>query len=361
MKRKKLLLLFVSTCLILALAVSPFMAACAKPAEPGAAEIAALEKEVAALEKEIAKLEAAVPAPAEVYKWRLQTHMTPGGPDWDILLPRFKDRVMEMSDGQLDITLYPGGALMGAMEMFPAVAEGTLELINFCSAYTGGVAPVGLLMWSAPFGLDRLEQRQYLFYELGWTDILRKEYAKAGVYLLDTGPGYEYGPVMSTVPIRSVADFKGLKMRSYGIHADIYDALGAALTVMPSAEMYTALATGTLDAATWGGAEAFRMKAIHEVAKYYLALPIEMFTQIEFDVNPDAWNTLPDDLKAILRSATREYILEFNLSYAYLDAKALDEMVREHGVTVTRLPEAELAEMKEAATSFGMIKPQQTP
>ena len=54
MKRKKLLLLFVSTCLILALAVSPFMAACAAPAEPGVVDVSKLQREITSLEKEVA-------------------------------------------------------------------------------------------------------------------------------------------------------------------------------------------------------------------------------------------------------------------------------------------------------------------
>jgi tripartite ATP-independent transporter DctP family solute receptor len=52
-------------------------------------------------------------------------------------------------------------------------------------------------------------------------------------------------------PIRSAADFKDLKIRVIGspVYIDTFNRLGAKPTPMPYGEVYTALATGTVDAA----------------------------------------------------------------------------------------------------------------
>lgn len=248
----------------------------------------------------------------------------------------------------MDITLYPPGALVGTMEMFEATATGTIEMCINNSIYHAGFIPVGVI-WALPFSLEKLDEFQYLFWELGLEDILREEYAKRGVHLIATGVAGQYGAAMSTVPINNVADYKGLKMRSYGVFAKLFEEIGVSLVTMPAGEMYTGLATGTIDAATWGGPKEFAMFKIYEVCPYYIQPPFIRYMEKELLVNPDSWNELPYDVRVILELTVKEYLAELAIFYTHVDVAALPMMVSEHGVSVLTLPEDEVSKLKESA------------
>ena len=69
------------------------------------------------------------------------------------------------------------------------------------------------------------------------------------IHVLGCGP-YGKEAFVSTVPIRGVADLKGLKIRSpEGLAADVFRRAGAAPSSIPFSEVYTSLEKGIVDAA----------------------------------------------------------------------------------------------------------------
>ena len=146
----------------------------------------------------------------------------------------------------------------------------------------------------------RIETDQF-FMNRGFRDMLRKAYARYNIYWL----GWVYDPgfqIISKVPINSVADLKGLKIRATGLLAPTFAKLGASPTFIPAEELYTSLAQGIVDAACWGGEmETVDMK-LHEVAKHYIYPPQSGWLIFPYLVNLDTWNALPDDLKEIVET-----------------------------------------------------------
>jgi len=74
--------------------------------------------------------------------------------------------------------------------------------------------------------------------------------------------------VYSTVPITSLADLKGLKIRT-PIEVEVWKALGAIPTSMPFAEIYTALQTGLVKAAE-NCPTSYVINKHNEAAPYYV-------------------------------------------------------------------------------------------
>ena len=102
-------------------------------------------------------------------------------------------------------------------------------------------------------------------------------------------------------------DFKGVKFRSpQGMTAEILTKLGASIVVLPGGEVYSALDKGVVDAADWATVSMNQRMGFHEIAKFPTKLFHSMPIQ-EFTVNMDAWKKLPDDLKALLSTAVREW------------------------------------------------------
>ena len=69
--------------------------------------------------------------------------------------------------------------------------------------------------------------------------------------------------------INSIADLKGLKMRIPGPGGEILKRAGGTPTTIPGAELFTALQTGTIDAAEWVGPYNDLAFGLFRAAKYY--------------------------------------------------------------------------------------------
>ncbi len=112
--------------------------------------------------------------------------------------------------------------------------------------------------------------------------------------------------VMSTKPISSIADFKGLKIRVPGAAAaSFFQALGAATESMPFSEIYTAMSQGVLEACE-APISTLNSYSIHEVAKnIYLS---------EHSLAPSCWamsakifNGLAPEDQKVLQDAMSKY------------------------------------------------------
>ena len=70
--------------------------------------------------------------------------------------------------------------------------------------------------------------------------------------------------------VKTIADFKGLKMRlGGGLIGDVMTKLGAVPQSIPGGEIYQALEKGTIDAAEWIGPYDDQKLGINKVAPFY--------------------------------------------------------------------------------------------
>ena len=148
--------------------------------------------------------------------------------------------------------------------------------------------------------------------------------AKKGLKLvaMNTWPSQQ---IFSTVPIRTVADWKGKKIRVYGADsANISRLLGAAPVNIAFGEVYSALEKKTVDGAMTSATNAEPMK-FFEVAKFIDYWYLAGAAQEWMVVNQKAWDALPKDLQQIVLDALKESNLE---EKEWEDAIAADEKAR---------------------------------
>ena len=284
---------------------------------------------------------APVEAPkAEVMKWRLQA-MQPAPDERQQVQEHMAEELNIMSQGLIEITIYQTGALVPIEEVPASMAKGVVEMAHVCSGYYAGLDPVFL---TAPGMQDFREQWQSdaLMWDRGGNEIIREAYKKIGVYnigaIKSTGPEIVY----STVPIRHVEDFKGLKMRSFGQFAKYFDALGAATVYLPGDEIVPALATGALDAAEWSSFQSNYMVGFHEVAGYQIWPPfIWANSGCEILIGLDLWNSLPPYLQTMLDVVVREGNDWVDRRYQKNDKLYAEKMRDEGPMEVIWLPEDE--------------------
>ena len=335
----------------------PLVASCG-PATPeeAAGEIAELESKIDGLEGDVAAKDAEVSdledeiatlrAPAEVYEWRLQSYTT-GGPEKETFFSHFLPDVEELSQGQIKITRYDPGVLVPTADVVGAVQTGTLDMASTSFGYHSGlIGPGAELLSGAPFMWKTYNEWATLWYDLGLEDIARELYARHGAHLIGSVLDVPGTNVFSTVPIETMADFSGMKIRTYGMQAALLEKLGAGTIYFPTEETYTALATGLVDAATSGSPSYVIDLAYQEVAKYWVE---PTFLQLVDDILicPDVWEELPAHLQRSLELACLDWSCARARMYQYRDAEALATMVEDYGVVVNRLPEADVATIRE--------------
>src|SRR5690606_2219425 len=132
--------------------------------------------------------------------------------------------------------------------------------------------------------------------------------------------------IISKKPITSMADFKGLKIRSFGLEAKWYENMGAQPVFLGGGEIYTALATGVIDAARWSSPAGNYNNSFHEVAKYYVQPSPLPVPNNFFAVNKQAWDQLPADMQAILNEAAIASSFDYLALGDMTDTAAMQKM-----------------------------------
>lgn len=259
----------------------------------------------------------------------------------------FADKVVELSGGQLKVNVADSGSLYNDNQILEAVQDGLVEVGLVGTYKWGGMVPAADV-FDLPFLFVDLSSPEK-FLNAGAADILDAEFNKKGVKNLFW---VDYGFIQmwnNEHPLHSPKDFEGLTMRSYSAGDSItLKALGAAPTLISSAEMYMAIQNGTVKGATTGMPAAVSRK-IYEVCKY---LTIANYSTAQFSVqaNLDWWNGLDaDSQKAILEAGK---VAEKWLRGAVAESEgAAEKTVRDAGLEVNALTAEERAQMVAATKS----------
>ena len=259
----------------------------------------------------------------------------------------FADKVVELSGGQLKVNVADSGSLYNDSQILEAVQDGLVEVGLVGTYKWGGMVPAADV-FDLPFLFVDLSSPEK-FLNAGAADILDAEFNKKGVKNLFW---VDYGFIQmwnNEHPLHSPKDFEGLTMRSYSAGDSItLKALGAAPTLISSAEMYMAIQNGTVKGATTGMPAAVSRK-IYEVSKY---LTIANYSTAQFSVqaNLDWWNGLDaDSQKAILEAGK---VAEKWLRGAVAESEgAAEKIVRDAGLEVNALTAEERAQMVAATKS----------
>ncbi len=287
----------------------------------------------------------------KVYNMTISTWIVP--PTVDIQLGHFIKTVKDLSQGRINLKLAYAGTVVPAMKMFEGVHQGALDMAYNPGTYQLGQVPVCDAFQGWPLTLENKAEIDYFLYQLKAIDINRRAYADGGwnVELIGFAGYYPYGHLISTKPIRTNKDLKGLKYRLFGADGEIKRALGGAITIMPGSEIYTALASGVVDAITFTGVTQMYAMGLHEVAKYLIMPATNPCIIPEYIINKKRWNELPNDLKNVLTAAVNIQASFDNMQYhANWEPDFTNKMIKA-GVTVINLPQKDIEEQRKISLS----------
>jgi TRAP-type transport system periplasmic protein len=257
-------------------------------------------------------------------------------------------RVEEASGGRLKFELYPAMQLGGGPpDLFDQAKDGVVDLIWTVLGYTPGRFPKSEV-FELPFMVTTGEPTSVAFQKYVEANAM-DEFEGVKLLCVHThGPGLFH----TKDPVTKLEDLKGMKIRGGSrIINDMLTRLGAEPIGMPVPQVPEALSTGVISGTTipW---EVTPSLKIAELVKNHTGFSGThgLYTQtFGFTMNLDKYNSLPDDLKAIIdENSGVETARVFGAVMDAGDSVGL-KIALEAGNNIIQLDEAETTRWQEAA------------
>ena len=284
--------------------------------------------------------------PEKIYKWKMVTTWPKNFPGLGLAPENFAKNVERMSNGRLKIKVYGAGQMVPALEVFDAVSQGTAEIGHGAGYYWKGKVPASVFFTTTPFGLNAQEMNGWLHYG-GGLELWRELYEPFNLIPFAAGNTGVQMAGWFNREIKTIDDIRGLRMRIPGLGGEVIERAGGISVNIPGGELYTSMQTGVIDATEWVGPYNDLAFGFHQVARYYYYPGWhEPGPTLELIVNKQAYESLPEDLQAIVEVAARAANQDMLDEYTARNNSALVELVETHGVEVKELPADVIAELR---------------
>ena len=272
-------------------------------------------------------------------KWKMATAFPKNFPGSDLNAQKIKNKIEASSDGQLIIEHYGAGEIVPAFEIFDAIRNGTIDCGVSAPYYWISKHKAIPFFCTVPSGMTAIEKFAWVTYGGGQV-LWDKLYSQFGLKsLLSGNTGVQMGGWFRS-EIKSIDDFKGIKMRIPGIGAEIINKLGGTAVNMPAGEIMPALQQGVIDAAEWVGPWVDKISGFHKITKYYYGPGIhEPGTANELIMDLSKWSNLPNNLKEIIINACHSVYIESLGEYMYQNSLSLNELENKYGVIINHFPD----------------------
>jgi TRAP-type mannitol/chloroaromatic compound transport system substrate-binding protein len=251
-------------------------------------------------------------------------------------------RVNDMAGGRLKIDYLVGCAVVHPFQVLDGVHGGQIDAAHTVTVYWYGKHKAASLFGTGPvFGFNANEG-------LGWIhngggrelyNELQTEIMKVNVISFFAMPMPTQPLGWFKRPVKSASDLRGLKYRTVGLAADLFQAMGVRVTQLPGGEIVPAMERGVIDAFEFNNPTSDRRFGAQDVAKNYMMgshhQAVEYF---EIMVNRAKFNALPKELQAILQYGA-EAVSSANEWKAFdYYSKDLQELKDKDKVNVLRTP-----------------------
>ena len=280
------------------------------------------------------------------YQWTMVTTWPKNFPGLGLAPENFSKYIEEMTCGRMKIKVYGAGEFVPAMGVFDAVSQGIVQLGHGASSYWTGKVKSSQFFTAVPFGLTAQEMNGWLHYG-GGLELWQEAYEPFNLIPLAGGNTGVQMAGWFKKEINSLDDLKGLKMIIPGLAGEIFTRAGAETVTLPGNEIFLSLQQGVVDAAEWVGPYNDLTFGFHQVADYYYYPGWhEPGSTLEIIINKDAYESLPEDLKAIIKYAAKASNQEMLDEYTARNNKALNELIEKHNIELKKIPDTVLVELR---------------
>lgn len=249
----------------------------------------------------------------------------------DMAMRYFHKRLEDLTNSRMSTNYYAGGILtQDARDLLDLNIKGDIDFTRHDEASMASLSPPfelvgGVFLFDNPQHIYKVSEGKEFI------ERTKKDFEKTNLLLVGS---FCFGRhVYTRKPVRSLAELKGMKIRTMEIRSvmDAWNALGANATPLPFGELYTSLQTGLVDGGE-GSATAYYSNKFHEVAKYLAVINFK-YSTVSFVMNKKKFDSLPSDLQKAIMQAGKETLELTREIYADWENDVLDTL-KASGVTV---------------------------
>ncbi len=255
-----------------------------------------------------------------------------------VQMERWAKEVEKRTNGKVKVQTFPGGTLLPAKNIFDGVVSGMADIGNFAMSYQPGRFPVSEAI-DLPLGFKSAKVGSLVLYDL-IEKYNPKEFEKVKLLTVFTCPP---GDLMTSRPVKSLKDLKGMELRVSGTGAEIVKRLGAIPVAMPQSDTPEAIQKGVVK----GIVSSTEILKDFNFAAYCPYVTEANLFVVSFAVvmNKEKWNALPADIKKVLDDLRREQAL---WTGEYVDkhvTEAIDWAKQKYNLQLIDLPATDRSEI----------------
>lgn len=213
------------------------------------------------------------------------------------------DTIKTISGGSIDIKFFEPGSLVPPGQAFDAVASGSLDAAWATPGYWTGKDIAFAVFSTVPFGPDTGEFLAWMKFG-GGEKMMQALYAKYGIHSLVCHMIAPEASGWFRKEIKTLDDLKGLKMRFFGLGANVMQKMGVSTQLLQAGEIFQALQLGTIDATEFSMPAMDLALGFYQVAKfYYFPGWHQQSTVGDMIINKAKWDSLSATQKAQVQAA----------------------------------------------------------
>lgn len=219
------------------------------------------------------------------------------------LAKNLEAKLNKISAGDIQIKMYEPNALVPSLEIFDAVSSGAVDAGWAAPGFWQSKEPSLTLVSSVPFGPNAGEYLAWLKYG-GGEKFLHAAYEKHNIHSELCGILAPEAAGWFREEITSIDQFKGMKMRIFGLGGKVMQKLGVDTQLLGGGDVFPALERGTIDAAEFSMPAIDLKLGFYQVAKhYYFPGWHQQSTMLDFIINKDKWDAMSESQQGLIKLA----------------------------------------------------------
>ncbi len=252
------------------------------------------------------------------------------------------DSLKKVSGGSIDAKFFEPGALVPAGQYFDAISNGSIDSAWTVTGFFTG-KDIAFAMYAAvPFGPEAGEYMGWMNHG-GGRQLYDELHAKYNIVAMPCGLIAPEASGWFRKEIKSADDLKGLKMRFFGLGANVMQKLGVQTQLLQAGEIFQALQLGTIDATEFSMPVMDLTLGFHQVAKhYYFPGWHQMSTINSLYISKAKWAEFSETQKEQIRVTCDSTMLRQFVEGESVQGKAIKE-IQAKGVTLHYWPKEMLA------------------
>jgi TRAP-type C4-dicarboxylate transport system substrate-binding protein len=252
----------------------------------------------------------------------------------------FIKKAEELTGGKVKFDYYPTEQLAAARDLFDATKSNITDIGQIQVGYVADKIPLSGVA-EIPGSFNNTVEGAKAYWELIDKVLYEQEFKKNNIRPLFNVVLPAYQLLTKDVPIHTVDDIKGLKIRAGGgAQSLLSTALGGVPVAMSGHEVYSSLQRDVIDSVLFP-LTSVQNYSLQELTKYSTINVNLGSTAHVWGINENVWDTLPKDIQEALLEAGQATLLHLAEYQEKSISKAIEEL-KAQGVEFIELDDEQL-------------------